>query len=275
MPPNVGCEHQVFENGTPDYSCPWGASGLFALPRKLMLSDCQTVLHSSMVESDGRSRTFLRKAVKVLRNPRLAAALINAQVRIRGKARLTLSVRLAGRIRLRGDGDVEFGQGVTLMGDVVPIEFVSHKGARISIGDRTFINYGSSISAHKQVKIGCHCLLGHHTLILDNNEHGVEQREVMPPSAPVIIEDHVWIGSRVIILPGVFVGHHSVVGAGSVVTKDIPANCLAVGNPARVVRRFVRVGVDGVAGAPDCEVVAGCTLSSPDAEYRASAHGAG
>jgi acetyltransferase-like isoleucine patch superfamily enzyme len=226
-----------------------------------MLSDCQTVLHSSMAESDGRSRMFLRKAVKVLRNPRLAAALINAQVRIRGKARLPLSVRLAGRIRLRGDGDVEFGQGVTLMGDVVPIEFVSHKGARISIGDRTFINYGSSISAHKQIKIGCHCLLGHHTLILDNNEHGVEQREVMPLSAPVTIEDHVWIGSRVIILPGVFVGHHSVVGAGSVVTKDIPANCLAVGNPARVVRRFVRE-VDGVAGAPDCEVVAGCTLSA-------------
>jgi acetyltransferase-like isoleucine patch superfamily enzyme len=240
-----------------------------------MLSDRQTVLHSSMVVSDGRSRTFLRKAVKVLRSPRLAAALINAQVRIRGKARLPLSVRLIGRIHLRGDGDVEFGQGVTLLGDVVPIEFVSHKGARISIGDRTFINYGSSISAYKQVKIGCDCLLGHHTLILDNNEHGVEQREVAPTSAPVIIEDHVWIGSRVIILPGVFVGHHSVVGAGSVVTKDIPANCLAVGNPARVVRRFVRVGVDGVAGATDCESSLAAVSSSPDAEYRASAHGAG
>ena len=218
-----------------------------------MLNNCQTVLHSSMVESVRRSRTFLRKALKALRNPRLAAALINAQVRIRGKARLPLSVRLTGRIRLRGDGDVEFGQGVSLVGDVVPIEFVSHKGARISVGDHTYINYGSSISAYKQVKIGRHCLLGHHTLIVDRNEHGVEQREVAPPPAPVIIEDHVWIGSRVIILPGLFVGHHSVIGAGSVVTKDIPANCLAVGNPARVVRRFVRVGVDGVAGAPDCE----------------------
>jgi hypothetical protein len=71
----------------------------------------------------GHSRTFLRKALKVLRSPRLAAALINAQVRIRGKARLPLSVRLTGRIRLRGDGDLEFGQGVTLVGDVVPIEF--------------------------------------------------------------------------------------------------------------------------------------------------------
>jgi len=206
-----------------------------------------------MVESDGRFRTFLRKAVKVLRNPRLAAALINAQVRIRGKARLPLSVRLTGRIRLRGDGDVEFGQGVCLVGDVVPIEFVSYKGSRISIGDHTFINYGSSISAYKQVKIGRHCLLGHHLLIVDRNEHGTEQREVAPPAAPVIIEDHVWIGSHAIILPGVCIGRHAAIGAGSVVTRDIPANCLAVGNPARVVRRFVPVEVDGVAGAPDWE----------------------
>ena len=205
-----------------------------------------------MVVSDGRFRTFLRKAVKGLRNPRLVAALINAQVRIRGKARLPLSVRLIGRIRFRADGDVEFGQGVCLVGDVVPIEFVSYKGSRISIGDHTFINYGSSITAYKQVKIGRHCLLGHHLLIVDRNELGIEQREVAPPAAPVIIEDHVWIGSHAIILPGVCIGRHAAIGAGSVVTRDIPANCLAVGNPARVVRRFV--GVDGGAGAPDSEL---------------------
>jgi acetyltransferase-like isoleucine patch superfamily enzyme len=81
---------------------------------------------------------------------------------------------------------------------------------------------------------------------MDRNEHGVEEREVAPPPAQVIIEDHVWIGSRAIILPGVHIGHHSVVGAGSVVTKDISANCLAVGVPARVVRRFVRTGGGGV-----------------------------
>src|SRR5260370_38902090 len=133
MPPNGGCEHQVCATGAPDCSYPWGASGLLRLPRKPMLNDFQMVLHSSTVESDGRPRTFLRKAIKVLRNPRLAAALINAQIRIRGKARLPLSVRLTGRIRLRGDGDVEFGQGVSLVGDVVPIEFVSHKGAHISV----------------------------------------------------------------------------------------------------------------------------------------------
>ena len=190
------------------------------------------------VASDEGSRITVRKILKVLSSPRLATALINAQLSIRGKARVPLSVRLAGRVRLRGDGDVEFGQGVTLAGDIVPLEFVSYKGARISIGDHTFINYGSSISAYKQVEIGRHCLLGHHTLIVDRNEHGVDQREMVPPPAQVIIEDHVWIGSRVVVLPGVLIGHHSVIGAGSVVTKDIPANCLAVGNPARVVRGF-------------------------------------
>jgi acetyltransferase-like isoleucine patch superfamily enzyme len=192
----------------------------------------------SIASDDAASPITARKILKVLRNPREAAALFNAQRRIRGKARLPLSVRLVGRVRLRGDGDVEFGQGVTLVGDIVPIEFVSYKGSHISIGDHTFINYGASITAYKQVKIGRHCLLGHHLLILDRNEHGIEQREVAPPAAPVIIEDHVWIGSRAIILPGVRIGRHAAIGAGSVVTRDIPANCLAVGNPARVVRQF-------------------------------------
>jgi acetyltransferase-like isoleucine patch superfamily enzyme len=191
------------------------------------------------VTSDEGSRINVRKIIKVLSRPRLAAALINAQVSIRGKARrVPLSVRLVGRVHLECDGNVEFGHGVMLKGDVVPIEFTCYRDARISIGDHTFINYGSSISAYKKVEIGSHCLLGHYTLILDRNEHGVERREIVPLPAQVIIEDHVWIGSRVVILPGVSVGHHSVIGASSVVTKDIPAYCLAVGNPARIVRRF-------------------------------------
>jgi acetyltransferase-like isoleucine patch superfamily enzyme len=216
-------------------------------PAVLRFADVDTISHGERgnprgqdpsVSSDEGSRITARKILKVLRNPREAAALFNAQLRIRGRAQLPLSVRLIGRIRLRGDGDVEFGQGVTLLGDIVPIEFVSYKGSRISIGDHTFINYGSSITAYEQVKIGRHCLLGHYTLILDRNEHGVDQREVAPPAAPVIIEDHVWIGSHTIILPGVCIGRHAAIGAGSVVTRDIPANCLAVGNPARVVRQL-------------------------------------
>ena len=196
------------------------------------------VLESSIVSDDAGSPTTARKILKVLRDPRLAAALFNAQLCIRGKARVPLSVRLFGRIYFRAGGDVEFGNGVCLVGNVVPIEIVSYKGSHISIGDHTFINYGASITAYQQVKIGRHCLLGHHLRIVDRNEHGIKQRDMAPPAAPVIIEDHVWIGAHTIILPGVCIGHNSAIGAGSVVTRDIPANCLAVGNPARVLRRI-------------------------------------
>jgi acetyltransferase-like isoleucine patch superfamily enzyme len=192
----------------------------------------------SVAREDTGSPTTFRRILKVLRNPRLAAALFNAQLKIRGKARIPLSVRLFGRIYFRAGGDVEFGDGVCLVGTVVPIEIVSHEGSRISIGDHTFINYGASITAYQQVKIGRHCLLGHHLLILDRNEHGFKQGEVAPPAAPVMIGDNVWIGAHTIILPGVRIGHNAAIGAGSVVTRDVPANCLAVGNPARVVRQI-------------------------------------
>jgi len=186
---------------------------------------------------DPGSSTAVRKIFKVLCNPQLAAALLNAQLQIRAKARLPLSVRLYGRIYFRAGGDVEFGDGVTLVGTVVPIEIVSHEGSHISIGEHTFINYGASITAYREVRIGSHCLLGHHLRIIDRNEHGLEQREIAQ-AAPVLIEDHVWIGAHVIILPGVRIGRPSAIGAGSVVTKDVPANCLAVGNPARVLRQI-------------------------------------
>jgi acetyltransferase-like isoleucine patch superfamily enzyme len=196
------------------------------------------VLEKSIISDDATSTSTTRKVLKVLRDPRLAAALFNAQLSIRGKARLPLSVRLFGRIYFRAGGDVEFGNGVCLVGNVVPIEIVSYKGSHISIGDHTFINYGASITAYQHVKIGRHCLLGHHLRILDRNEHGTKHRDVAPPAAPVVIEDNVWIGSHSIILPGVCIGRNSAIGAGSVVTRDIPANCLAVGNPARVIRQI-------------------------------------
>jgi acetyltransferase-like isoleucine patch superfamily enzyme len=188
---------------------------------------------------DPRSSTAIRKIFKVLCNPQLAVALLNAQLKIRAKARLPLSVRLYGRIYFRAGGDVEFGDGVSLVGTVVPIEIVSHEGSHISIGEHTFINYGASITAYREVRIGRHCLLGHHLRIIDRNEYGLEQREIAPPAAPVLIEDHVWIGAHVIILPGVRIGRNSAIGAGSVVTKDVPPNCLVVGNPARVLRQTI------------------------------------
>jgi len=129
-------------------------------------------------------------------------------------------------------------EGVSLNGTVVPIELVTYTSGRIEIGSHTFINYGSSIAARDSVKIGAHCLLGHYTFVMDNNQHDVVRHWELPLSGPVVIEDHVWIGSKAVILPGVRIGSRSTIGAGSIVTRDIPPRCLAAGNPARVLRHL-------------------------------------
>jgi acetyltransferase-like isoleucine patch superfamily enzyme len=74
--------------------------------------------------------------------------------------------------------------------------------------------------------------------VMDNDQHDVVRHWELPPSDPVIIEDYVWIGSKVVILPGVRIGTGAVIGAGSIVTKDIPPRCVAAGNPARVLRHL-------------------------------------
>jgi acetyltransferase-like isoleucine patch superfamily enzyme len=162
--------------------------------------------------------------------------IMNAQLRLRGKAKAPFSVRLQGRVRVSGCGDVVLGEGVSLVGTVVPVELVTYTLGRIEIGNHTFINYGSSIAARALVQIGSYCHLGHYTFVMDNDQHDVVSHTELPRSDPVIIEDHVWIGSKAVILPGVRIGSRAVIGAGSIVTKDIPPRCVAAGNPARVLR---------------------------------------
>jgi acetyltransferase-like isoleucine patch superfamily enzyme len=116
--------------------------------------------------------------------------------------------------------------------------FTTFERGRLIIGDRAFINYGVDIAATGLVAIGADCLIGTHVSIIDNDFHGVVDRQRVPASKPVIIGDNVWIGNRAIILPGVTIGEGAVVGAGSVVTRDVPARTVVAGNPARVVREL-------------------------------------
>jgi acetyltransferase-like isoleucine patch superfamily enzyme len=169
------------------------------------------------------------------------SSIINAQLRFRGKAKAPFSVRLRGRVAVSGCGEILLAEGVSLTGTVVPIELATYDSGRIEIGKFTFINYGSSITARSSVRIGSYCHLGHYTFVMDNGQHDVIRHLDLPPSKPVIVEDHVWIGSKVTILPGVRIGSHSVIGAGSIVTKDIPPRCVAAGNPARVLRHLTEL----------------------------------
>ncbi len=164
--------------------------------------------------------------------------LLNARWQLRTCKHVGAWTRLAGRIHVRNRGQIRLGERVLLYSRPVRIVLATFEHGALDIGDRTFVNYGVDICAVKLVRIGADCLIGTHVSILDNDFHQLNERDHMPESRPVLIGDGVWIGTRALILPGVTIGSGAVVGAGSVVTSDIPERCLAVGNPARVIKRL-------------------------------------
>jgi acetyltransferase-like isoleucine patch superfamily enzyme len=108
--------------------------------------------------------------------------------------------------------------------------------AVLSIGDLTEIGDRTIINASLQVQIGARCAISWDCDISDSDFHHIQMEAGVPSppvSAPVIIEDEVWIGTRCLILKGVTIGRGSVIGAGSVVRRDVPPYSLMMGNPAR------------------------------------------
>jgi maltose O-acetyltransferase len=132
------------------------------------------------------------------------------------------------------------GDRVRLTSTLAPLELVASEGGTLEICAGTYINYGASISASLLVRIGPRCSLGTHVILMDSDFHQVEpeRRNELPEAAPVILQENVWLGARVIVLKGVTIGADSVIGAGSVVTHDIPPRCVAAGVPARVIRKL-------------------------------------
>ena len=114
--------------------------------------------------------------------------------------------------------------------------FYTDCGKNIHIGSRVFINSGCKFQDQGGIYIGDGALIGHNTTLATLN-HGMlpEERGDLIPR-PIRIGKNVWIGSDCTILPGVTIGDNAVIGAGSVVTKDIPENMIAVGSPAKVIR---------------------------------------
>ncbi|GGP58000.1 sugar O-acetyltransferase [Streptomyces calvus] len=121
--------------------------------------------------------------------------------------------------------------------DVRPPLYVDY-GSNISIGARTFVNYHLTALDVARITIGEDCQIGPNVQLLTPT-HPVEpgpRRDKLEAALPITIGDNVWLGGGAIVCPGVTIGDNSVIGAGAVVTKDVPANVVAVGNPARPVR---------------------------------------
>jgi maltose O-acetyltransferase len=112
-------------------------------------------------------------------------------------------------------------------------------GEHISIGPRTFANFGLIALDVTPIRVGADCQIGPNVQLL-TPLHPIEprpRRDKWEFGRPITIGDNVWLGGGVIVCPGVTIGDDTVVGAGSVVTRDLPEGVVAVGNPARVVRR--------------------------------------
>lgn len=171
-----------------------------------------------------------------------------------GIARAALFHRLAGVDRLpilhsgvkvrRSNGTVEVGHLSEIHERVVlsAVGDSASQSARILIGDRTSIWYGTVISARHEISIGRECAISWNCTIIDNDMHEI----IYPEGASncrtgkefVKIGDHVWIGASAIVLKGVTIGENSIVGAGAIVTQDVPPHTLVTGIPARPIRQI-------------------------------------
>ena len=159
------------------------------------------------------------------------------------------SVRLLGLTIIVNKGKISIGDR-----SVIKSSFLSNllgiyqrsiivtrtKDAEIEIGENVGVS-GVTIYAKTKIKIGNHCRIGVNTKLMDNDFHPVDPqlrlvRSQNIAAKPITIGENVFIGCNSLILKGVTIGDNTTIGAGSVVTGNIPANCVAAGNPAKVIK---------------------------------------
>ena len=147
-----------------------------------------------------------------------------------------------GRLRIAGPGRVLLDAGVNAWSHAEVNRLITTRPeATIRIGANARLN-GCTLIAADRIEVGADCVLGSCEVRdhLDYSESPIDRRQPPAPE-PVLIENNVWIGGQVSVLPGVRIGHDSVIGIQAVVLSDIPAGVIAGGNPARVLRALERL----------------------------------
>lgn len=156
-------------------------------------------------------------------------------------ARVRWGVRLPGTPhmhhlppRLLLAGSVTVGRDLRTMAGIARPQIAVRPGATLVLGEHVFLNQGSLVNCGHDVRIGSNTMLADFAVVSDDDEHSLDGGPIR--RLPIVIGDNVWIGRNALVLPGVTIGDNSVIGAGSVVTHDIPADSVAVGSPAKVIR---------------------------------------
>lgn len=113
-----------------------------------------------------------------------------------------------------------------------------HRNSKIIIGDNTYINFNFICESAESIEIGKNCSISWNVTIIDSDFHNLNDSK--SSKTPVIIGDHTFIGCNSTILKGVHIGNNVIIGANSLVARDIPDNCLACGNPAKIIKNNIK-----------------------------------
>jgi acetyltransferase-like isoleucine patch superfamily enzyme len=154
-----------------------------------------------------------------------------------------LEAALPWRVNVFGK-NVSLGKHVHLYpSKISPILFCTwpneEEHGTITIGDHVLITPGARIMSARSITLGDGTMLASNVVLSDSDWHGIYDRTSAPgDGAPIVTGRNAWIGERAILCKGVTIGENSIVGAGSVVTKDVPDNVIAAGNPAKVVKEL-------------------------------------
>lgn len=160
-----------------------------------------------------------------------ARALAYGQIFLRDCDRVGARPRCFGRPRILNHGAIIVGDDFAAGCAFGAASIESARGAAVVLGDSVTINYGTSIHAEREVRVGSRVMIGPYCLIVDSDIAGSYD-----DAAPIEIGDDVWLAARVVVRPGARIGAGAVISAGSVVEGEIPAGAVASGSPARVLR---------------------------------------
>lgn len=163
--------------------------------------------------------------------------LLNAKYRLRN-CQVGKMVTVKGNLKVNARGKIIIGNNCKIWSHLGITQISAGPRATISIGQNTFINTGTIITARSLIQIGQNCQIANQVILMDNDFHGVDSRDVAPTKEAIIIGDNVWLATRVIVLKGVTIGDGCVIAAGAVVTKDIPPYSLAGGVPCKIIRNI-------------------------------------
>lgn len=179
-----------------------------------------------------RGRPGLEIHPEASTNLAVARYAVAPDARVRIGARVATE-RIPGALQIYAESgaEIEVGEDTWLRTETGSLHLVAFRGARLVIGPEGLLN-ACHLSAKSRVELGRRVWVGTGTRVFDADQHDLDAGRPERVE-PVRVGDHVWIASDVTVLRGVSIGAHSVVGARSLVTRDVPAHSLAFGQPAR------------------------------------------